>query len=113
MKELINALDAGEITLEQFIALMAEMSKANQEQPYNNSMTIEQLIKELQEYPLDTKVNFRAQIDGGRSNSVCDEGEVDLVLDENFSYEIEDGDGPINLGKVLNLTISGGETYYD
>lgn len=28
MKELINALDAGEITLEQFIALMAEMSKA-------------------------------------------------------------------------------------
>jgi len=29
MKELINALDAGEITLEQFIALMAEMSKAN------------------------------------------------------------------------------------
>jgi hypothetical protein len=28
MKELIKSLDAGEITLEQFIALMAEMCKA-------------------------------------------------------------------------------------
>jgi Ca2+-binding EF-hand superfamily protein len=28
MKELINALNAGEITLEQFVALMAEMSEA-------------------------------------------------------------------------------------
>lgn len=28
MKELIKSLDAGEITLEQFIALMAEMSAA-------------------------------------------------------------------------------------
>ena len=28
MKELIKSLDAGEITLEQFVALMAEMSKA-------------------------------------------------------------------------------------
>jgi hypothetical protein len=27
MKELINALNAGEITLEQFVALMAEMSE--------------------------------------------------------------------------------------
>ena len=27
MKELIKSLDAGEITLEQFVALMAEMSK--------------------------------------------------------------------------------------
>jgi hypothetical protein len=27
MKDLIRALDAGEITLEQFVALMAEMSK--------------------------------------------------------------------------------------
>jgi len=28
MKELIKALDAGEITLEQFVAMMAEMSEA-------------------------------------------------------------------------------------
>ena len=28
MKELINALNAGEITLEQFVALMAEMGEA-------------------------------------------------------------------------------------
>jgi hypothetical protein len=28
MKELIKALDAGEITLEQFVAMMAEMSAA-------------------------------------------------------------------------------------
>jgi hypothetical protein len=28
MKELIRALDAGEITLEQFVAMMAEMSAA-------------------------------------------------------------------------------------
>jgi len=28
MKDLIRALDAGEITLEQFVAMMAEMSKA-------------------------------------------------------------------------------------
>ena len=27
MKDLINALNAGEITLEQFVALMAEMSE--------------------------------------------------------------------------------------
>jgi Ca2+-binding EF-hand superfamily protein len=27
MKELIKALDAGEITLEQFVAMMAEMSE--------------------------------------------------------------------------------------
>jgi Ca2+-binding EF-hand superfamily protein len=31
MKDLIKSLDAGEITLEQFIALMAEMSKVEAE----------------------------------------------------------------------------------
>ena len=31
MKDLINALNAGEITLEQFVAIMAETSVANED----------------------------------------------------------------------------------
>lgn len=74
-------------------------------------MTIEQLIKELQTYPLDTEVLFRASIECHRSTSICDKGHEMIEFEENFKYENEDGE--LKCGNVLNFTVFGTETDWD
>ena len=62
-------------------------------------MKVKELIEELSKYSPDLELNFSCGIESGRSYDVCNDGDIDIEMDED---DIK-----------LNINISGDCTDYD
>ena len=45
-------------------------------------MTVHDLIARLQNFDLDMKVNLQCEVESGRSNSVCNDGDLHLFVNQ-------------------------------